>query len=84
MASGWPTKYAAYATTLGVRWPRGLLLHGPPGTGKTACVKAVAAECGAELHVITASSVFGAFQGEVQEPLNHTDTNTVLDTNILM
>ena len=49
----WPTKHATIAATLGVRWPRGLLLHGPPGTGKTLLVKAVAAEAGAWLHVIS-------------------------------
>mmetsp|Transcript_38284 Transcript_38284/g.108230 ORF Transcript_38284/g.108230 Transcript_38284/m.108230 type:complete len:577 (+) Transcript_38284:1138-2868(+) len=66
---GWPAQYASEAASLGVRWPSGLLLHGPPGTGKTAAVAAVAAECGAELHSVTASSIFGAFQGESERRL---------------
>ncbi|KAI7845553.1 hypothetical protein COHA_000844 [Chlorella ohadii] len=68
-ALSWPALYAHEAAQLGVRWPKAVLLHGPPGCGKTAAVHAVARECGAVLHLITASSVVGAFTGESERRL---------------
>lgn len=65
----WPRLYAREGAALGVRWPRGLLLHGPPGCGKTSLVRAAAAEAGASLHVVTAGAVFGAFLGESERRL---------------
>eukprot|EP00887_Chlorella_sp_A99_P001650 scaffold8.g1650.t1 len=66
---GWPMWYREEGRLLGLRWPRGLLLHGPPGTGKTAAVRAVAAECGVPLLEVTAASVFGAYTGESERRL---------------
>jgi SpoVK/Ycf46/Vps4 family AAA+-type ATPase len=68
-AIAWPARYAAEGAALGVRWPRGLLLHGPPGCGKSAAVRAVAAEAGASLHVVTAATIFGAYTGESEAAL---------------
>ena len=65
----WPQLYRAEGAALGIRWPRGLLLHGPPGCGKTAAVHAVAAEVGAALHLVTAASLFGAYTGRLAFPL---------------
>mmetsp|Transcript_4453 Transcript_4453/g.14699 ORF Transcript_4453/g.14699 Transcript_4453/m.14699 type:complete len:735 (-) Transcript_4453:42-2246(-) len=68
-AIAWPMKYGAHARALGVTFPRGLLLHGPPGTGKTEAVRAVAEEAGAKVHAVSSGDVFGAYAGESEKRL---------------
>ncbi|KAF5839903.1 P-loop containing nucleoside triphosphate hydrolase protein [Dunaliella salina] len=61
---GWPSMYRNEGAALGVQWPKGVLLHGPPGCGKTLLVRSVVEELGAALHIASASDVFGAYLGE--------------------
>lgn len=60
--------YREEALELGLAWPTGLLLHGPPGCGKSLLVSVVAAECGARVHAVLASQLYGAYLGE---PYSH-------------
>src|SRR4029077_9842401 len=48
---------------LGAKGPRGVLLHGPPGTAKTLLAKAVAHESGAQFFGQSASSFVEMFAG---------------------
>ena len=54
---------------LGVAPPRGVLLHGPPGCGKTALGHAVAREAGVPFFYLSAPEVVGGLSGESEARL---------------
>ena len=64
-----PMRYPELFTRLGVDPPRGVLLHGPPGTGKTRLARAVANESEAEFFVINGPEIMGSAYGESEKKL---------------
>ncbi|KAJ2785570.1 hypothetical protein GGI15_001879 [Coemansia interrupta] len=60
----WPVARAAAMRRLGVRPPRGVLLHGPPGCSKTTLVRALAGESRAAFFALSGAAVYSAFVGE--------------------
>ena len=51
----------------GTERPRGVLLYGEPGTGKTMLVKALSNEIGAELMIIQSTDIYGAMLGNSEQ-----------------
>jgi len=64
-----PLRYPQIFTRLGVDPPRGVLLHGPPGTGKTRLARAVANESDAEFFLINGPEIMGSAYGESEKKL---------------
>ncbi|KAI9099483.1 P-loop containing nucleoside triphosphate hydrolase protein [Phlyctochytrium arcticum] len=63
------TRYGHYIDELRLRPPQGVLLHGPPGTGKTFLVSRVAKDCNALLIALNGPDVQGSAMGETEENL---------------
>ncbi len=64
-----PLRYPELFTRLGVDPPKGVLLHGPPGTGKTRLAQAVANESDAEFFIINGPEIMGSAYGESEKRL---------------
>jgi transitional endoplasmic reticulum ATPase len=64
-----PLRYPELFQRLGVDPPKGVLLHGPPGTGKTRLAKAVANESHAEFFHIAGPEIMGSAYGESEKRL---------------
>ena len=64
-----PLRYPELFTRLGVDPPRGVLLHGPPGAGKTRLARAVANESEAAFFVINGPEIMGSAYGESEKKL---------------
>nr|XP_032815021.1 ATPase family protein 2 homolog [Petromyzon marinus] len=64
-----PLLHPEVFTQLGVCPPRGVILHGSPGTGKTMIARAVAHETRAHFYLINGPEIFNRFYGESEARL---------------
>ena len=64
-----PLRYPELFQRLGVDPPKGVLLHGPPGTGKTRLARAVANESDAQFVLINGPEIMGSAYGESEQRL---------------
>jgi transitional endoplasmic reticulum ATPase len=64
-----PMEHPELFDRLGIEPPSGVLLHGPPGTGKTMIAKAVANEIDASFHTINGPEIISKYYGESEEKL---------------
>ena len=64
-----PLRHPELFQRLGVDPPKGVLLHGPPGTGKTMLARAVANESAASFFHIAGPEIMGSAYGESERRL---------------
>jgi transitional endoplasmic reticulum ATPase len=64
-----PLRHPQLFKTLGVKPPRGVLMYGPPGSGKTLIARAVANETGAFFFLINGPEIMSKMAGESEANL---------------
>jgi transitional endoplasmic reticulum ATPase len=61
-----PLRHPALFKNLGIKPPRGVLLYGPPGCGKTLMARAIANETGAFFFLINGPEIMSKMAGEAE------------------
>lgn len=64
-----PLRHPQLFKSLGIKPPKGLLLYGPPGSGKTMIARAVANETGAFFFLINGPEIMSKLAGESESNL---------------
>lgn len=64
-----PLRHPQLFLDFGISPPRGILLHGPPGTGKTMLLRCVAHECDAHVLMVNGPLIVSKYLGETENAL---------------
>ncbi|HJW97122.1 MAG TPA: CDC48 family AAA ATPase, partial [archaeon] len=63
----WPLKHPESFERVGIKPPKGILLYGPPGSGKTLLARAIATEAGANFISIKGPEITSKWVGESEK-----------------
>jgi len=66
-----PLKHPNLFERLGIEAPKGVLLHGPPGTGKTMLARAIASESDCSFFNFSGPEIMSKYYGESEENLRN-------------
>lgn len=67
----WPLFHSEIYAHLGVDTPRGILLHGPPGCGKTLLAHAIAGDLGVSFLKVSGPEIVSSMSGESERRLRN-------------
>ncbi|KAF0475620.1 AAA-domain-containing protein [Gigaspora margarita] len=67
----YPLTYRDLIQKLNIECPKGILLYGPPGVGKTFLVNQISKTCGAKMITVNGPDIFGPFFGESERRLRN-------------
>ena len=79
-----PLRYPEMFQRLGIDPPRGVLMFGPPGCGKTLIARALAKECGANFVTINGPELMGGNLGESEKNLRETFENAAKEQSAVI
>jgi len=68
-AAEWPLRHPELLRGLGARPAKGILLHGPPGTGKTMLARALASQAGVNFVSIKGPALLSKYLGESERSI---------------
>ncbi len=68
----WPLKHPESFSSMGIKPPKGVLLYGPPGCGKTLIARAVANQSDANFILVNAGQLLSKWVGESEKHLRET------------
>lgn len=71
----YPLTHPEIYNHIGIDPPRGILLHGPPGCGKTLLARAIGGEIGVPLISISAPEIVSGMSGESEEKVGNDIVN---------